>query len=146
MTLTPATLWPPLVKVCIAWLTGHLTGIPVVYDTTTVVAGGQAMTLSDAVAVVDGVIQVIRTPGGGGGDDLDQYGNIDLYFYGRNAGTVEATAQAGHTALMLLSGRAAAGWRIDEVRCEASPGDVPYADPMVQRWVGSYQITSVPQQ
>lgn len=145
--LTPNTLWPPLVKVCIAWLKARLSDVPIVYDTTTVYVGGQGMSLSDAVAAGPGVVQVIRTPGGGSSaDDLTEYGSVDIYFYAGDAGAVEDLAGRGKSAILQLSGRSAAGWRVDNVRTEASPGNVPYSDPTIQRWVGSFQLETSPQQ
>lgn len=145
--LTPATLWPPIVKVVIAWLHGRLSDVPVVYDTAAVYVNGQSLSLSGAVAAAGGVIQVIRTPGGGSpANELDDYANLDLYFYAKPGGAVETLAQRGHSAILQLAGRSAAGWRVDDVRPEAAPGEVAYSDPTVDRWVGSYQIITSPQQ
>lgn len=145
--LTPNTLWPPLVKVCIAWLTGRMPDVPVVYDTTSIYVDGQSMNLSAAVAAGPGVIQVIKTPGGGSSvSDIDAIGLIDLYFYAQDVDAVEDLAQRGHSQMLQLGGRSAAGWRIDNVHCDSDPGEVPYSDPTIERWVGSYSLTSMPQQ
>lgn len=136
--LTPVNLWPPVLKCVITWLRVSMPDV--------VVAAATNQSLSQLVAAGTGVVQVIRTPGGGAsGDDVHQFANLDLYFYGPDFATTEALAGRGHTHMLLLTSAQSAGWYIEEVNPVSTPGYVDYGDPLICRFVGSYQVVTTPQ-
>jgi hypothetical protein len=114
-------------KTVIGWLTVSLPGVTVRNETGT--------------TLTPPLVRVTLTPGGGG-DDLDAVGAVDVECFGADRASMWLLAWRVHAAMLRLAGNTSRGGHIDTVDVVAFPGYVEYGNPAVRRAIGTYELTS----
>lgn len=144
--LGPLNVWPDAEKVAIAGLKAFLPNARVLTDTGTTLRTMITEKTAQGGYLLDGVVQVIRNPGGGtDSEHVTEEALIDVYCYAADRGRMWALAARANAAMINLEGAVNAGALIDQVTQYASPGYVDYADPQIFRTVASYGLASQPQ-
>lgn len=131
--LIPLDGWPDVALVAVQWLKQSLPDARVLTKTGT--------DLATLVTGTPGVVQVLRVPGGSN-DAIEEISTIDVYSFAASEDAAFLLARRSNAAMFNLSGARTAAGAVDWVTCTSSIGLVPYNNPLIERAIATYEVST----
>lgn len=131
--LVPLDAWPDTRVVAVQWLKQSLPDATVLTKTGT--------NLAQLAAASAGVVQVLRVPGGSN-DAIEELSTIDVYSFAISEDAAVLLARRVNAAMLNLAGARTGAGAVDWVTCTSSVGVVPYSNPLIERAIATYEVTT----
>jgi len=135
--------WPDPLLIARAWLLANLDGTGVVTATDgTFGTDTPSSGMSCPLVLLEPVVS-----GGVNEDDYSETALVDVscFSYGHDVRTnwtaARALSRQAHALMVRLAGVVTPFGTVDEVRVVSAPGQLPYSNPNLTRFLGSYDLT-----